>query len=401
MHHRRDRHRHDAVRDRAAPRVVGRALPRQRSVGRQTPLRQDPRRLEVAGLRARGGRHGRDPCQGPLPRSPIPTAQAAPRTQARPRRGQTHDDLRDLAHALHRRDLPRPRRRLLHQPRPRTPNPTPRRPARTPRTQRHAHRGGRGSLNQLFLPGESGSAPAAPLRCSNHACACQRCARCWDWVGEHTPAMAGTRCVWGCAPLLPRAAKNHGERTAAIRQAEADVGGSEVRNAIMATLVALFALTGAAQAATVPVQSLAPPFRASNPSVTKTPDGVHFGVYADSARTSGSLGYDGANGTTFGSLTALGYTYNYNTSDNNPLGSPYLRVFLDADGDGSADHDVIFDPTLCATLTPPENTDHVVDVTTQTVRYDDDSCSGPATQQPFAAVKATHASETIVGIFVT
>jgi hypothetical protein len=78
-----------------------------------------------------------------------------------------------------------------------------------------------------------------------------------------------------------------------------------------------------------------------------------------------------------------------------------LRVFLDANGDGIADDDVIFDPTLCATVTPPENIDNVVDVTTQTVRFNDDSCSGPATQQPFAAVKAAHANETIVGIFVT
>jgi hypothetical protein len=174
-----------------------------------------------------------------------------------------------------------------------------------------------------------------------------------------------------------------------------------MRKTIMATLVALFTLTGIAQAAIVPVQSLTPPFAVTNSSVIKTPDGVHFGVYADAGRTGGSLRYDGANGTTFGSLTALGYTYNYNTSNNNPLGAPYLRVFLDANGDGTADNDVIFDPTLCATVTPPENTDNVVDVTTQTVRFNDDSCAGPATQQPFAAVKAAHANETIVGIFVT
>jgi hypothetical protein len=168
----------------------------------------------------------------------------------------------------------------------------------------------------------------------------------------------------------------------------------------MATLVALFALTGTAQAAIVPVQSLTPPFGATNPSVTKTPDGVHFGVYFDAGLPGGTLAYSGVNGTTFGSLTALGYTYNYNTADDNPLGSPYLRVFLDSDGDGVADDDVIFDPTLCATVTPQENTDISVDVTTQPVRYDDDSCSGP-TQQPFATVQAAHAAETIVGIFVS
>jgi Transposase len=71
--------------------------------------------------------------------------------QARARRDQAHHDLRDLAHAVHRRDLPRARRRLLHQPRPRTPNPTTRQTARTPRTPRNAHGRGRGSLSELFL----------------------------------------------------------------------------------------------------------------------------------------------------------------------------------------------------------------------------------------------------------
>src|SRR3954452_7736436 len=124
-----------------------------------------------------------------------------------------------------------------------------------------------------------------------------------------------------------------------------------MRRIVMATVVAACAVTGVAQAAAVPVQSLTPPFRVNNSSVTKTPDGVHFGVYADAGRTSGGLIYDGANGKTFGSLTALGYTYNYNTSDNRPVGAPYLRVFLDANGNGSLDNPgddrVIFDATLC------------------------------------------------------
>jgi choline dehydrogenase-like flavoprotein len=58
MHHRRDRHRHVVLRHRAASSVVGRPLPGQRQVGRQTPIRQDPRRLQMAGLRARRSRHG-------------------------------------------------------------------------------------------------------------------------------------------------------------------------------------------------------------------------------------------------------------------------------------------------------------------------------------------------------
>ena len=51
-------------------------------------------------------------------------------SQARAGRRQALTDQRDLAHALHRRDLPRPRPRLLHQPRPRTPDHAPRQTAR-------------------------------------------------------------------------------------------------------------------------------------------------------------------------------------------------------------------------------------------------------------------------------
>ena len=170
---------------------------------------------------------------------------------------------------------------------------------------------------------------------------------------------------------------------------------------LLAAALALCA-PAAAHAATVPVQQLNGDFAVSNNSVTKTPDGVHFGVYADGARTGGTLIYNGANGQTFGSLTALGYTYNYTTSaDLQPLAAPYLRVLLDADGDGIADHDVIFDPTLCATASPDEDVDHSVDVTTQTVRVDDDACSGAGNQVPFATAQASLAGNTIVGIIVT
>jgi hypothetical protein len=170
--------------------------------------------------------------------------------------------------------------------------------------------------------------------------------------------------------------------------------------ALVAALV--LGAPAAAHAATVPVQQLNGDFAVTNNSVTKTPDGVHFGVYADGARTGGSLVYNGANGQTFGSLTALGYTYNYTTSaDLQPLAAPYLRVLLDADGDGIADHDVIFDPTLCANASPDEDVDHSVDVTTQTVRVDDDACSAAANQVPFATAQAGLAGNTIVGIIIT
>lgn len=68
-------------------------------------------RLEVARPGARRGRTRRDPlAQHHLPRSPIRAPATPPRTQKSPRRRQTLHHHRVLAHAQHRRVLPRPRR---------------------------------------------------------------------------------------------------------------------------------------------------------------------------------------------------------------------------------------------------------------------------------------------------
>jgi transposase len=79
---------------------------------------------------------------------------AAQYNRLRPRRGHKEstrgrealDPLRLLAHAHNRRALPRPRRRLLPTPRPRTHNQTPHQTTRSPRTPRHPPGGG--SLNR-------------------------------------------------------------------------------------------------------------------------------------------------------------------------------------------------------------------------------------------------------------
>ena len=172
----------------------------------------------------------------------------------------------------------------------------------------------------------------------------------------------------------------------------------------------LLVSAASASAATVPVNSLSPPFAATNPSVRWTPQGVNSGVYANAGVTGGSLEYDGLNGATLGSLSALGYTFNYNTSDddaNHPevgrLAAPYLRVYIDTDVNADGlDDDVLFDPTLCGTATPPENTDITVDVAAGPVRFNDDAGAACATTQgTFAAVRAAHAAAHITGIFVT
>jgi hypothetical protein len=172
--------------------------------------------------------------------------------------------------------------------------------------------------------------------------------------------------------------------------------------AVVVTLALLGATATGAHAATVPVHSLTGAFGVTNSSVIKAADGVRFGLYADAGRTGGSLFFAGTNGLTLGQLAGLGYTYNYNTSNDVPVAAPYLRVFLDADADGTEDSDVIFDPTICGSAAPPENTDVAVDVTAQQVRFNDDpGADCPNTQNAFAAVRAAIAGAVVTGIFIT
>ena len=151
--HRRDRRRHVDLPDRQTARQLGRAMPRQRPVRGQTPLGKDPQGLQVAGLGAGRSRDGRDPHQRLLPRRPIRPPAPPSWPQEGARRRQALDPLHLLAHALHRRALYRPRRRLLPQTRPRTDHQTPHRPAREPRPQSHPRGAGAGRLNNnISLP---------------------------------------------------------------------------------------------------------------------------------------------------------------------------------------------------------------------------------------------------------
>ena len=136
-------------------------------------------------------------------------------------------------------------------------------------------------------------------------------------------------------------------------------------------------------------------FSGTNASVATTLDGVQFGPYADGGRAGGSVRYDGADGLTLGDISELAYKIMHSTSDDNAISAPYLRIFLNNDND-----DVIFDPTQCATTVPDEDTFQTFEVTTGSVRYDDDACGGSG-QQSWATVKAAHANEVISGIYVT
>ena len=168
----------------------------------------------------------------------------------------------------------------------------------------------------------------------------------------------------------------------------------------------------AANAAVIPVQSLTDGFAASNSTVTKTPDGVHFGTYADGGLIGGSLSYHGMDGKTLSELNDFSYTFTYRQAGATTGAAPYARVFLDAnpivdsDGDGitnnDADDDVILDPSYCATETPAQAVDQTFQmVGNSRVRFSDDGCTTLLNNQPYGAVVALHGDEGIVGLVVT
>jgi hypothetical protein len=178
-------------------------------------------------------------------------------------------------------------------------------------------------------------------------------------------------------------------------------------------VLSLLAGCSAAQAATVPVQSLSGDFTASNSTVTKTPDGVHFGTYADVELLGGSRVYSRLNGTKLSDVTDFSYAFTYRQGGTTTTtgAAPYARIFLDAnpavdsDGDGNpsndVNHDVILDPSLCATQTPDDATDLTFAMSKTDVRVDDDPCDSAASIQSFAQAKVARGNDTISGLLVS
>ncbi|HSC50355.1 MAG TPA: hypothetical protein VLD16_08850 [Gaiellaceae bacterium] len=136
-------------------------------------------------------------------------------------------------------------------------------------------------------------------------------------------------------------------------------------------------------------------FAGTNASVATSLDGVTFGPYSNGGAWGGSVVYHGADNQTLADLKQLSYTVDHSSADDSPIAAPYLRIFLDG-----GTHDVIFDPTKCATIVPPEDQFNTFEVTTGDVRYDDDACGGSG-QQPWSSVVAAHGSEVVSGIYVT
>lgn len=138
-HHRRDRRRNDHVRNRRAPRVLGRSLPRAERVRREDEVLAHHAREPLPQRRARRRGDVRVPVKGNFPRRPLPAVGHSPRQAPRARRDRAHHPHRRLAHAPKRRGLRRTRCRFLHPTRPST-HSCPRHPRpRIPRLRRGDH----------------------------------------------------------------------------------------------------------------------------------------------------------------------------------------------------------------------------------------------------------------------
>ncbi len=165
----------------------------------------------------------------------------------------------------------------------------------------------------------------------------------------------------------------------------------------------------AATAATINVPDLQGDFRATNSTVTMTPDGIHFGTYADGGNLGGTAITHLFDGQPLSAITGLSYTFTYRALGEPTDGAtywysaaPYLRVFLDTSGDGAVDEDVILDPGYCTKEQVAQSTDLTFQmVGNARLRYSDDGCDSLANQATWASIVAAHGSEKIVGILVS
>ena len=166
--------------------------------------------------------------------------------------------------------------------------------------------------------------------------------------------------------------------------------------------LALGAIAGTASASPVEqnVQSLSgmSPWIASNSTVIKTPDGVHFGTYADGGAVGGSMVHK-VSGMKLSDVEDYSFTFNYKQAGNLSGATPYARIFLDTDHNGTTDADVILDPSKGGLVTPEQSVDQTFGTDDDSVRYDDDA--GSSAQQSWSDVKQAHGDDKIVSILVS
>src|SRR3954451_3142100 len=165
-----------------------------------------------------------------------------------------------------------------------------------------------------------------------------------------------------------------------------------------ATLALSLAVAGTAQAHTN-VPSLSGDWKASNSTVVKTADGVHFGTYADGGAIGGSLMYKGANGLKLSDVNDYSFTFNYKQAGDLTGAAPYARIFLDTDGDRKTDADVILDPSLGGRVLPVQGADINFGTADDSVRYGDDA--GESAQQSWGKVKSAHGTDVITDVLVS
>jgi hypothetical protein len=144
------------------------------------------------------------------------------------------------------------------------------------------------------------------------------------------------------------------------------------------------------------VRSLTGKFRATNPSVSLSPDGVTFGPYADGGAAGGSVKFSGMNGMKLSDVKNLAYYMRYTaTGDSGGVGVPYLRIFLNSDA-----NDAIFSPnTQSPDADIAEGPFHEWVTTSGSWRYDDDGGNGP--DESFSQLVTDHGDDTISGIYVS
>jgi len=147
-----------------------------------------------------------------------------------------------------------------------------------------------------------------------------------------------------------------------------------------------------------PVQSLSGDWSASNSTVAKTADGVHFGTYADGGAVGGSAIYKGFTGK-LADVTDFNFQFTYNQAGEVTGATPYGRIWLDNDADGKADAAVMFDPSLGGLVTPLVRANLTFGTADDSVRYDDDK--GNSGQLTWAEVKAAHADARVVQVGVS
>ena len=151
--------------------------------------------------------------------------------------------------------------------------------------------------------------------------------------------------------------------------------------------------------------ALPPGFSLTNSSVKLTSDGVYFGPYADAGTAGGSIEYTGVTGKTLADLTALTFRSKYTTSNGDNHATPYLRVFIDNDGDGTTDHSVIYSPNTQNPVDASEGAFHSYDVMAGSVRYDDDAGDGSGQYglngTDWATLAGDHGTDVIQAIYLT